>query len=122
MLLIDTCIWIDQLRGDERAAKYLQDISDVIFVSSLTVAELSAGAKKKKDQSFIQKMPQFFDVLNVNYEIGVLGGEFYRRFAPSHGAGIVDCLLAATAEVNNCTFVTNNKKHFPMLDEIIVPY
>jgi len=36
--------------------------------------------------------------------------------------GLADALIAATADVKQATLVTLNKKHFPMLQDISVPY
>jgi predicted nucleic acid-binding protein len=36
--------------------------------------------------------------------------------------GLADALIADTAEEAHATLVTFNKRHFPMLDEIQVPY
>jgi predicted nucleic acid-binding protein len=47
----------------------------------------------------------------------------YRRdYGKSHGVGLADALIAATAELNQATLVTLNQKHFPMIIDIMVPY
>ena len=45
-----------------------------------------------------------------------------REYGKSHGVGLADALIAATAEVVGAQLVTLNKKHFPMLDDVYVPY
>ncbi len=52
----------------------------------------------------------------------ILGGLFRRTFLKSHDVGIADAVIAATAEVESATLATLNKKHFPMLSKVIVPY
>jgi len=55
-------------------------------------------------------------------EIGVTGGLYRRDYRKSHETGLADALIAATARLHSLTLVTLNKKHFPMLTSIIVPY
>jgi len=35
---------------------------------------------------------------------------------------IPDALIAATAELHGARVVTRNARHFPMLDDLVVPY
>ena len=52
----------------------------------------------------------------------VRGGLFRRDYGKSHGVGLADALIAATAELAQATLVTLNAKHFPMLPTVLVPY
>lgn len=38
------------------------------------------------------------------------------------GVGLADALIAACAEVVDARLVTHDRKHFPMLAEVLVPY
>jgi predicted nucleic acid-binding protein len=35
---------------------------------------------------------------------------------------IADALIAATARMHDARLVTRNVRHFPMLDDVVVPY
>ncbi|MFZ3115096.1 MAG: PIN domain-containing protein [Syntrophales bacterium] len=48
-------------------------------------------------------------------------GLYRRQYGPSHGVGLADALIAATAEANDAKVATLNKTHFPMI-EVVVPY
>jgi predicted nucleic acid-binding protein len=61
-------------------------------------------------------------VHNVDLDIPRLGGAYRRRYGPSHGVLILDALIAATAQVHGAHLVTRNARHFPMLDDLLVPY
>ena len=51
-----------------------------------------------------------------------LGGLYRRDYRPSHGTGLADTLIAATAEENGTELVTFNQRHFPMVSRLTVPY
>lgn len=63
-----------------------------------------------------------FEVLPITAEIGRQGGLWRRKYQPSHGVGLADVLIAATAALNQARLVTFNRKHYPMLENIEVPY
>ncbi|MBA4146849.1 MAG: hypothetical protein H0X66_01955 [Verrucomicrobia bacterium] len=44
------------------------------------------------------------------------------HYGRSHGVGLPDAFLAATALAHNLQLATLNQKHFPMLNNIVVPY
>jgi hypothetical protein len=50
------------------------------------------------------------------------GGLFSRDYRASHGCGLADCLIAATADLHGLSLVTLNAKHFPMLHDVETPY
>jgi predicted nucleic acid-binding protein len=42
--------------------------------------------------------------------------------APATAPGLADALIAASAEAAGATLVTLNRRHFPMLAEVLAPY
>jgi hypothetical protein len=60
--------------------------------------------------------------LDVTADIAQLGGFYRRDFRSSHVVTLLDALIAATAKVHGIRLVTRNVRHFPMLDDVIVPY
>jgi predicted nucleic acid-binding protein len=50
------------------------------------------------------------------------GGLIRNQYKQSHGTGLHDALIAATAELNDATLITFNRRHFPMLNNLQVPY
>ena len=123
MLLIDSTVLIDFLRGKPQAMEFLQNLREEAAISALNVAEIMAGRKAgARDENFLQELAARHEVFPVDFEIAALGGQYVREYSNSHGTGVVDALLAATAEIKGCRFVTHNVRHFPMLKNIIVPY
>ena len=61
-------------------------------------------------------------LLSRSSRLAFQGGYWKRDFGPSHGTSLPDAFIAATAATRELELATHNAKHFPMLDEIIVPY
>jgi predicted nucleic acid-binding protein len=121
-VLVDTDVLIDYLRDQTEAVEYLQSLSNPPAVSAISVAELYAGVREGRERKFLDEFSSTLTVVDVNDEIARLGGLFRRDYFKSHGVGINDAIIAATAELEDRTLVTLNGKHFPMLRGIFVPY
>jgi predicted nucleic acid-binding protein len=121
-LLIDTDVLIDYLRGQAEAVSYLEGLTEQTLISVVTVAELYAGVREGAEREALDSFIAAFEIVPVNQTIASLGGLNRRDYGKSHGVGLADAIIAATAEVRKADLVTLNKKHFPMLTNIIVPY
>jgi predicted nucleic acid-binding protein len=51
----------------------------------------------------------------LTVEIAKVGGLYKRDFAKSHGVGLADAILAATADAEKAELKTLNVKHYPMI-------
>lgn len=122
MVLIDTDVLIDYLREREEAVSFLNSIVDEIAISAITVAELYAGVREGAERKKLDTFISAFEIVKIDGEIAVQGGLFRRDFVRSHGVGLADALIAASAVSCGATLVTLNDKHFPMLDSVSVPY
>jgi predicted nucleic acid-binding protein len=47
---------------------------------------------------------------------------YARQYRKSHGTGLPDAVVAATANLEDVVLATLNRKHFPMLTNVLVPY
>ncbi len=121
-LLFDTNVLIDYLRNISPAVKYLETLSDNVVISSLSVGELHAGARNDKEIEMLKGFVASFEVVSADASICRMGGNFRARYGPSHGIDLIDGIIAATAVSLNVALVTLNRKHFPMLNNVIVPY
>lgn len=122
-LLFDTDILIDYLRGRSEAKEYLESLTEQAFlISSITVAELFAGIRNDKEKNQLEIFVSSFEILPITKEIAERGGLICNAFSRSHGTGLGDALIAATAEIHNASIVTFNKKHFPMLQDVVTPF
>lgn len=120
--LFDTDIVIEYLRGSEQAGSYFENLAGELLLSTITVAELWSGVKGKDEEHSLEQFLLAFDILPVDADVARLGGLFRRQFGPSHGTGLGDALIAATAQRSGAFLVSFNRRHYPMLTEVTVPY
>jgi predicted nucleic acid-binding protein len=121
-LLLDTDVLIDYLRDRVEAVTYLENLAELLLISAVTVAELYAGVRDGAERIALDNFIQAFEVVPVDEAIAIKGGLYRRDYGKSHNTGLADALIAATAEIRQAALVTLNKKHFPMLANVIVPY
>jgi len=121
-VLLDTCVLIDCLRSRTAALEFVHRIETKPSLSVVTVAELETGARSRAEVLGIQGLLAQMLVRDVNLAIARLAGRFCRDYQRSHGVEIPDALIAATAQIHGARLVTRNVRHFPMLDDLVVPY
>ncbi len=101
---------------------YLENQEELLSLSTITVAELYAGVREGRERRILAAFVGAFEMVPLNGAIAEKGGLFRRDYGKSHGTGLADSLIAATAELQQAVLVTLNWKHFPMLEQICVPY
>ena len=121
-LLVDTDVLIEYLRGRREAVEYLEGLTSDLYLSVISVAELFAGVRGDEEEKSLKQLLLAFVVLPVTEKTARLGGLYRRDYRPSHGTGLADALIAATTEVTGADLVTFNRRHFPMVSRITVPY
>jgi predicted nucleic acid-binding protein len=121
-ILLDTDVLVDYLRGEVRAVAFFQANADRIILSAIVVAELYAGVKGEAEQTVLDDFISLFRVVPLNAAIAKTGGLYKRDFGKSHGVGLADAILAATAEAEQAELKTFNLKHFPMIKGLKPPY
>lgn len=124
-VLIDTSIMVDMLRGAHGAMDYIDRLGpENRLLSFITVAELLAGCRNKYEQKKVERELQGYVVVYLDIESCKQGLEWYRKIHLSHGAGLLDCLIAATGHRQKVPIATLNDKHFRGIRSISVvrPY
>ena len=114
-ILLDTDVLVDFLRGHGKAVAFVNAHSARIILSSIVVAELYAGVKGDAERAALDGFVSLFRVVPVSAEIAKAGGLYKCDYGKSHGVGLADAILAATAEVEDAELKTLNTKHYPML-------
>lgn len=123
--LVDTDILIDYLRGHAGAVRFVTDHADHMIVSALSVAELYAGVRGDPEGRESLALASFLDVVQVapvTRQIARAGGLYRRDYGPSHGVGLADGIIAATAVAADAVLMTLNVRHYPMFDALEPAY
>jgi hypothetical protein len=113
-LLVDSDVLIEFLRGREDAVRFLRTESARVVLSVVVIAELYAGVRSGERDTF-ERFINAYQTAPVTKAIAQRGGLLKNSYGPSHGVGLADALLAATAMERGCRLATLNTKHYPML-------
>jgi len=120
--LFDTDILIDYLRGCSEAVAAIETHTSEAYISVMTVAELYQGVRDGDERAKLAATVSAFTILSITTDIAEQGGLFSRDYRVSHGCGLADCIIAATADSHGLVLCTLNGKHYPMIRTIEVPY
>ena len=119
-ILVDTDILIDYLRGSRGAIQYLEEVDAELKLSVINVAEVYSGVRDH-ERGAVKNLLDCFEIVPLDPALAERSGLLRREYGKSHGAGLGDAIIAATAEKLGCTLATLNRKHYPMLDSVVVP-
>src|SRR6185503_9507847 len=115
MYLLDTdiLIWILRNRKD-----IVEKVSQLKESSTMTTSVISiAEIYKNIFPSELTTTEDFLEqhiILSVDQKIAKIAGLYWQQYNKQFkNLSLADCLIAATANVNNLTLVTLNAKHFP---------
>ncbi|MEI7901694.1 MAG: type II toxin-antitoxin system VapC family toxin [bacterium] len=114
-VLPDTDVLVDFLRGNSKAVALVRGSPDRILLSAIVVTELYAGVKGAAEQAALDAFVSLFRVIPVTQELARAGGLLKRDYGKSHGVGLADALVAASAQAENASLLTLNTRHYPML-------
>ena len=85
------------------------------YCSPISWAEVFAGVRPGEEAVtegfFVARGETALDAVT-----GRRAGTYLARYARSHGVGIADALVAATASTTGLTLWTLNRRHYPMDD------
>jgi len=121
--LIDTDWIIDHLKGVDRVMRKLEQLaSEGMATSVISLAEIYEGVYYSKDPVKSQQLLEEFlapdlKVLNVDQEIcKVFGRERGRLRQQKRMISDFDLLIASTCLYYNLTLLTNNRRHYEMVE------
>lgn len=120
--LFDTDVLIDYLRNVPEAVEAVESKIEDAFISAMTVGELYQGVREGQERTKLARTLSAFTILSITEDVAEQGGLFSRDYRKTHGCGLADCLIAATAEVHLLKLETLNLKHYPMLKNVEAPY
>jgi predicted nucleic acid-binding protein len=118
LIVADTSVLIDHLRGHEPATRLIDAAlagGERVLASEVTRIELLAGMRSHERRS-TKALIQSLEWAAVDEAIAEAAGELARQFRHSHpGIGVADYTIAATVKLREAGLWTLNVRHFPML-------
>ena len=118
MYLIDTDVLIWVLRGNNKYSDLLISLkdNDALSISTVSIGEIYKNlfpSELIKTENFLNE----FQTWDITASIAKQAGLYYQQYSKQfRNLNLTDCLIAATANVNNLALVSLNVKHFPMND------
>jgi tRNA(fMet)-specific endonuclease VapC len=117
VIIADTDVCIELLRGNRRIIEKRQACGDEIAVSFMTAAELFYGAEKSQkrqaNSALVERFLLSVRVVHTNSDIVQMFGQLKARLSQ---AAIMlpdaDMLIAATVLSMDATLITGNVRHF----------
>ena len=120
-MLIDTDVLIWCLRGNRKAGAAIAALPKRV-ISQITRMELIVGCRSKSEISLLKRFlaEEGFQVIPLSPEIGIRADLWLEKKKLSHGIGLADSLIAATASSLGLPLLTANAKHFRCFPELEV--
>jgi predicted nucleic acid-binding protein len=116
IILIDTDIVINFLRGKENARDFLLSVAEdcTLCCSVITITEIYAGMREQEKEK-TDDLLDSLNIIEVNRAIAEKAGR-YRSEIRSQELELDDCIIAASAFHINALLATSNERHYPMTD------
>lgn len=119
MILVDTNVIIESLRGKKETITLLEKIGlKNIAISTITEMELYIGARDKKELNYIKKRLEKIEIIDFDKKISKKSVELIFKFSKSHTLDIPDSIIAATCLTYGITLITYNKKDFKFIPDL----
>lgn len=118
MYLLDTDVIIWILRSKQDIIEKISQIKEQspVCISVMSIAEIYKNIFPTELVATEEFLNQHI-IYNINSKVAKIAGLYWQQYNKQlKGLSISDCLIAGTANINDLTVVTLNKKHFPMND------
>jgi hypothetical protein len=113
MILVDTDVLVDCLRGLVEARAWLErEKSEALGIPGVVAMELVVGCRNQTELQAIQKFLATFDVVWPEAPEFARAYDLLVAHRLTSGLGIPDCLIAAMALARRTRLYTFNAKHF----------
>ena len=115
MMLLDSDVLIDYLRGREPVRTILQELFPAGRLRTNVVSqfELLAGSRQDAQGRAVTELLAVLKILALDTESAALAGKLKRDLAAAgNDIGMADCLIAGIALANDLPLLTRNRQHF----------
>jgi hypothetical protein len=120
--LLGSDVLIEYLRGRDQAVNYIDDLEGELLISVIAVAELFAGTRVDSEREAMDRFLSPLTAIPIGYLIANQGGQYRGQYRQSHGMSLNDAIIAAKARFEEAVLVSFNKRRFPIVADLIIPY
>ena len=121
MIVLDTTVLIDVLRGHRPALDYLRSLDEPPACSEVTRVEVFRGLRNR-ERDPAEGLMRAMRWSAVDEPIARRAGALGRTWRRSHALATADLIIAATAQELGGELATSNTRHFPMFPGLTPPY
>lgn len=123
MILLDTDVCIEILRGNKKVIEKRKENNDSIAISFMTAAELNYGAEKsdyrEKNKILIEEFLLTVEIIESDIEIMKRFGEIKANLKVKNEIlADADILIGSTALEKCEKLITGNENHFKRIDNL----
>lgn len=119
MLLLDTDVMVDILRGHAPALAWLESVQDeAIVLPGFVAMELIQGCTNQRDLRAIEEELQKYEIAWPVPSACDRALRTYAQFHLSHGVGLLDVLIGQLAIELGASLHTFNDKHYRPIPEL----
>jgi predicted nucleic acid-binding protein len=118
--IIDTDILIDAARQVSNAIDCLNELErrSTLAVSVITEMELFVGCRNKTELRNVERFLRRYRIIKLNDQACDKAVELLRDYRLSHNLLIPDALIAATALIAGCAFITKNQQDYRFIPNL----
>lgn len=117
--LIDTCLLVYVARGREEKVRGLESLRGAV-ISYVTYGELVQGVRNKRELKMVEEIVGDYVLDGGGVKVWQKAIEILKMHHHGDGVGLMDAIIAAQAMVNGWVLITENLKHFRMIDGLEV--
>lgn len=119
MILLDTDVLIDILRGHPTAKRWIENNADIDFaIHGVVAMEIVQGSRNKAELQHNRRLLKGFKIVWPDSAEFQLAFELLSQHNLAVGIGIPDCLIAATAISRSLILHSFNAKHYQALPNL----
>ena len=126
MILLDTDVMIDLLRGYPPAKEWFDSLDDdaIFTLPGFVMMELIQGCENKSEQERLKQHLGDYRIVWLSPEGCNKALDIFTQYHLSHNAGLIDTLVGQTAVSLNVSLHTFNKRHYQFIPglETVQPY
>ena len=121
MIVLDTTVLIDVLRGHGPALEYVRSLEAQPICSEVTRVEVLRGLRRPELEA-CESLMRAVGWTSLDESIARRAGALGRTWRRSHALATADLVIGATALELGAELATSNVRHFPMFPGLAPPY